>query len=159
MEVGSGAGFPAIPVAIVTRVPVTLIEASGKKARFLARMLDELKLAGEVVTERAEVAARDERLRDAFASGTARAVASAAAVAELLLPFVKPGGIAILQRGALNDRERTALADAALVLGAEPAGEHAVGDGRRIVILAKRLATPPRFPRRSGIPQKRPLCE
>lgn len=158
VDVGSGAGLPAIPLALATGTPVTLVEASVKKARFLESVLATLGLKGEVLAERAEVAARDSRLRDAFASGTIRAVASASAVAELLLPFIRPGGVAILQRGTLDDAERATLADAALVLGAEFESEHAVGDRRCIVILRKKTSTPARFPRRSGIPQKRPLC-
>jgi 16S rRNA (guanine527-N7)-methyltransferase len=158
VDVGSGAGLPAIPIAIATGAPVTLVEATAKKARFLQSALSSLGLAGEVVCERAESVAHDPRLRDAFASGTARAVASVTTVAELLLPFIAPGGVAILQRGALEEAERAALADAALVLGAEVAGEHPAGDRRCIVVLRKLTATPPRFPRRSGIPHKRPLC-
>ena len=158
VDVGSGAGLPAIPIAIATGVPVTLVEASAKKARFLQGALAELGLAGEVVGERAESAGRIPRLRDAFASGTVRAVSAATTVAELLLPFIAPGGVAILQRGAMDERERSALADAALVLGAEVESEHVSGDQRRIVILRKKTATPARFPRRDGIPHKRPLC-
>jgi 16S rRNA (guanine527-N7)-methyltransferase len=158
VDVGSGAGLPAIPVAIATGVPVTLIEATGKKARFLQRMLETFELAGEVVAQRAEVAARDERLRDAFACGTARAVSTAPTVAELLVPFIKPGGVAILQRGTMDARERAALADAALVLAAEVTGEQPLDGDRRIVLLRKTGATPLRFPRRTGIPEKRPLC-
>ena len=158
VDVGSGAGLPAIPLAIATGVPVTLVEASAKKARFLESALSALGLRGEVVTARAEAAAHDSRLRDAFACGTIRAVASASAVAELLLPFIASNGVAILQRGSLDDSERATLADAALVLGAEFESEHAVGDRRCIVLLRKKTPTPARFPRRSGIPQKRPLC-
>jgi 16S rRNA (guanine527-N7)-methyltransferase len=158
VDVGSGAGLPAIPVAIATGVRVTLIEATGKKARFLQRMLETFGLAGEVVAERAEAAARDARLRDAFASGTARAVATAPAIAELLLPFIKPGGVAILQRGRMDARERAALADAALVLAAEVGEEHALAGERRIVLVRKSGPTPLRFPRRTGVPERRPLC-
>jgi 16S rRNA (guanine527-N7)-methyltransferase len=158
VDVGSGAGLPAIPVAIATGVPITLIEATGKKARFLQRMVATFDLAGEVVAERAEVAARIERLRDAFASGTARAVSTAPTVAELLLPFIKPGGVAILQRGTMDARERSALADAALVLAADVDAEHALQDERRIILVRKHGLTPLRFPRRTGIPEKRPLC-
>lgn len=158
VDVGSGAGLPAIPIAIATGAPITLVEATAKKARFLERTLAELELAGEVVGERAESAGRIPRLRDAFASGTARAVSAATTVAELLLPLIAPGGVAILQRGTLDERERSALSDAALVLGAEMESEHIGGDQRRIVILRKKTATPARFPRRNGIPHKRPLC-
>jgi 16S rRNA (guanine527-N7)-methyltransferase len=158
VDVGSGAGLPAIPIALATGATVTLIEATAKKARFLQRMLDAFRLNGEVVAERAEVAARDARLRDAFASGTARAVSTAPTVAELLLPFVKPGGVAILQRGTLDARERTALADASLMLAAEIKEERTLDAGRRIIVLRKTGPTPLRFPRRTGIPEKRPLC-
>ncbi len=158
VDVGSGAGLPAIPVAIATGVPITLIEATGKKARFLQRMLETFELAGEVVSQRAEIAARDDRLRDAFACGTARAVSTAPTVAELLLPFIKPGGVAILQRGTMDARERSGLADAALVLAAEIAEERTLDGDRRIVLIRKIGLTPQRFPRRTGIPEKRPLC-
>ncbi|MEO6835743.1 MAG: 16S rRNA (guanine(527)-N(7))-methyltransferase RsmG [Candidatus Tumulicola sp.] len=158
VDVGSGAGFPAIPVAIATGVPITLIEATQKKARFLERMLETFQLAGEVVAERAEVAGRRERLRDAFACGTVRAVSTAPTVAELVLPFLKPGGVAILQRGTMEARERAALADAAMMLGAEISAEPALEGERRIVLLRKRSLTPMRFPRRTGVPEKRPLC-
>ncbi|MBV8372300.1 MAG: 16S rRNA (guanine(527)-N(7))-methyltransferase RsmG [Candidatus Eremiobacteraeota bacterium] len=158
IDVGSGAGLPGIPVAIATGAPITLIESTAKKARFLQRALAEFALAGEVVAARAEVAARDDRLRDAFASGTARAVSTAPAVAELLLPFIKPGGVAILQRGTMDERERTALADATLVLAGEIAQEVPLAGDRRIILVRKTGATPLRFPRRTGIPEKRPLC-
>ena len=158
VDVGSGAGLPGIPLAVATGAAVTLVEASAKKARFLQSALATLGLDGEVVTERAEAAARDPRLRDSFACGTIRAVASAPAVAELLLPFIAPGGVAILQRGTMDPAERVALADAALVLGAQVECEHPAGDRRCIVLVRKETPTPPRFPRRNGIPQKRPLC-
>ena len=75
VDIGSGGGLPAIPLAIVTGTPVTMIETTLKKARFLERMLDELGLTGAVVAERAEVAGHDARLREGFVTGTARAVA------------------------------------------------------------------------------------
>jgi 16S rRNA (guanine527-N7)-methyltransferase len=158
VDVGSGAGLPAIPVAIATGVPITLIESTWKKARFLRRMLETFELVGEVVAERAEIAAHNERLRDTFTSGTARAVSTAPTVAELLLPFIKPGGIAIVQRAAMDPRERTALADAALMLAAEVDQERTLDGDRRVILVRKTGPTPSRFPRRTGIPEKRPLC-
>jgi 16S rRNA (guanine527-N7)-methyltransferase len=158
VDVGSGAGFPAIPVAIATGVAVTLVESARKKAAFLEHAIATLGIEGRVVAERAETAAREDGLRDAFDCGTARAVSTASTVAELLLPFVRPGGTAILQRGTMDDRERVALSDAALVLGGEVSEERALDGQRRIVIVCKKTLTPPRFPRRNGIPQKRPLC-
>lgn len=157
IDVGSGAGFPAIPIAIATGIQVTLVEANNKKARFLERTIAALGLNAQVVPKRAEVAGRDDTLRDTFSCGTARAVASAPAVAELVLPLIEPDGSAILQRGTLDHCERRALIDAALVLGAEVESEHPLAEGRRILILRKRGPTPPRFPRRAGIPERRPL--
>ena len=158
VDVGSGAGFPAIPLAIATGAPVTMIEATAKKARFLEETLERLGLPGEVLAERAERAAHLERLRERFASGTARAVGSASTVAELLLPFIAVGGAAIVQRGRLEERERVALEDAALMLGARLESEHELGGERRILVVCKESPTASRFPRRIGVPEKRPLC-
>ncbi|MDP9018699.1 MAG: 16S rRNA (guanine(527)-N(7))-methyltransferase RsmG [Candidatus Eremiobacteraeota bacterium] len=158
IDVGSGGGFPAIPVAIATGVEVTMVESIAKKAVFLRAALDELGLPGRVIPERAEICAHDPELRGQFQAGTGRAVSSAPTVAELLLPFLKIGGVAILQRGILEDRERNALADASPMLGGRLAGEHVLDGGRRIVILEKTGETPGRFPRRAGVPEKRPLC-
>lgn len=158
VDLGSGAGLPAIPIAIATAVPVTLIEATSKKARFLTSALEEFDLEGRVIAERAETAAHRSDLRERFASGTARAVSSAPAVAELLLPFVAIGGAAILQRGEMADDERRALEDASLMLGGQIESEEPLAEGRRILVLRKTAATPDRFPRRPGVPEKRPLC-
>jgi 16S rRNA (guanine527-N7)-methyltransferase len=158
VDIGSGGGFPAIPVAIAAGVRVTMIETTLKKAAFLRETLELFGLEGEVIAERVEVAAHDGRLRERFASGTARAVSSAPTVAELLLPLIETGGVAILQRGRDDERERRALEDASLVLGAQLEEDRELGDGRRIVLLRKTAATSLRFPRRTGIPEKRPLC-
>jgi 16S rRNA (guanine527-N7)-methyltransferase len=164
VDVGSGGGFPALPLAIVTGWRVTLVESVAKKARFLEDVAAELGLQAQVVCARAEDAAHDPALREAFASATARAVASAPAVLELTVPFLFPGGVAVVQRGALSLEERSAVGDAALMLGAELTGEVALeraeggSEGRRILLVTKLAPTPPRFPRRSGVPAKRPLC-
>ncbi len=159
VDVGSGAGLPAIPLALVLGVEITMIEATAKKAAFLELALRRLDLRGEVVAERAETAARSERLRDAYPSGTCRAVASGTSTAELLLPFVRPSGLAVLQRGKVSEAERAAIADAALVLGGELEGLVNIPNGERsIVLLRKTTPTPPRFPRRVGVAERRPLC-
>jgi 16S rRNA (guanine527-N7)-methyltransferase len=158
VDVGSGNGLPGIPLALAAGVPVTLIEPIGKRADFLRETVATLGLDATVVAERAEDAARDPALRAGFRSATARAVASAPAVAELTVPFLAIGGRALLQRGSLEPRERDAVADAALVLGAELVEERPVGGERRILVLEKRTPTGPRFPRKNGVPAKRPLC-
>lgn len=158
VDVGSGAGLPAIPVAIASGVHVTMVEATVKKARFLESMLTEFGVSGRVVAERAEIAARNNELRDQFSCATARAVSRAPTVAELLLPFLKPGGVALLQRGAMEPNERNALADASSMLAARVEKTVALDASREIIVVRKMGPTPQRFPRRTGIPEKRPLC-
>jgi 16S rRNA (guanine527-N7)-methyltransferase len=158
IDIGSGGGLPAIPIALVTGVPVTMVETTVKKARFLEEMLAEFGLTVEVIAERAEVAAHEPRLREQFYTGTARAVSSAPTVAELLLPFVTPGGKALLQRGTIDAPEHRALEDAALMLGGAIEEELPLDGDRRIIIVRKTGSTQARFPRRVGIPEKRPLC-
>ncbi|MEO8790272.1 MAG: 16S rRNA (guanine(527)-N(7))-methyltransferase RsmG [Candidatus Tumulicola sp.] len=158
IDVGSGAGFPAIPLAIASGRPITMVETTQKKALFLRRALDELELEGEVVNERAEVAGHVGRLRDRFTTGTARAVGSGPTVMELLLPFVAAGGLALLQRGKLDGTERAAMSDAAPMLAAEVEAELPAGGDRRIILVRKLGTTPQRFPRRAGVPDQRPLC-
>ena len=157
-DVGSGGGLPGIPLALATGARVALIEPIAKKAAFLERALKELGIVGEVVAERAEIAGRDERRRERFASATARAVATAPTVAELTVPFLRVGGRALLQRAAMGTAERRALEDAAPMLGAAVIEERSLGGERRIVVLEKRQPTETRFPRRNGVPEKRPLC-
>jgi len=162
VDVGSGGGFPAIPLVIVTGARATLIESVAKKARFLLEVVRQLGLPVEVRAERAEDAARDPELRERFAAATARAVGSAPTVIELTLPFLAIGGLAVLQRGKLEEPERIAAADAALVLGGEIEAELPVDDPeareRRLLLVRKTVPSGPRFPRRAGVPAKRPLC-
>ncbi|HEY4439823.1 MAG TPA: 16S rRNA (guanine(527)-N(7))-methyltransferase RsmG [Candidatus Elarobacter sp.] len=158
IDVGSGNGVPGIPLALATGAAVTLLEPIKKRAAFLQSALQTLAIVGNVIAERAEDAAREPALRGTFAAATARAVASAPAVAELTVPFLAIGGKALLQRGSLDAGERNAVADAALVLGAELVEERQLDGERRILVLVKRAPTSPRFPRKNGTPAKRPLC-
>jgi 16S rRNA (guanine527-N7)-methyltransferase len=160
IDIGSGGGFPAIPLAIVCGVRVTLVESVEKKARFLREVATELGLNATVLSMRAEEAGRDSRYREHYACATARAVAQASTILELTAPLLAIGGLALLQRGKATERERGALADAALVLGME-IGEEIVLEGyenKRIITAHKRTPTSVRFPRRAGVAQKRPLC-
>jgi len=161
VDVGSGGGFPALPLALACGIDVTLVESVAKKARFLREAAAELGLHCNVRAERAEDAARSPELREQFATATARAVGPATTVLELTVPFLRIGGAAVLQRGRLAAEERAAVNDAALVLGAELEAELSVGapgDERRILIVRKRRATGARFPRRAGMPARKPLC-
>jgi 16S rRNA (guanine527-N7)-methyltransferase len=158
IDLGSGAGLPGVPLAIVTGQPVCLVDSVKKKAVFLARALRELGLAGEAIDRRAESLGSDPAFRERFRCATARAVAAAPTAAELTVPFLAIGGRALLQRGLMDQRERQAVVDAAPMLGAEVVEERLLQGERRILVLLKRTATQARFPRRDGIPEKRPLC-
>ncbi len=160
VDIGSGGGFPAIVLAIATGVRCTLVESLAKKAAFLRDVGRELALDLEVLAKRAEDVARDPAYRGTFATATARAVGPATTVLELTVPFLAVGGRALLQRGQERPGERQALADASLVLGAELEPEliDPGADARRVVIARKIAATGERFPRRAGVPAKRPLC-
>ncbi len=168
IDVGSGGGFPGVPLAIATGFRVTLIESVAKKAAFLTEITRELELDVTVICGRAEDVGRDPAFRARFASATARAVAGVTTVLELTVPLLEIGGVALLQRGKLTPAERIASGDAALVLGAAIESElpmplpreHVAGsrDERRLLVVRKLAITGPRFPRRAGIPAKRPLC-
>lgn len=158
VDVGSGGGLPAIPIAIASGIEVTLVESTTKKAAFLEAALGTLGLKGRVIPQRAELAGRDPDLREAFACATARAVSSAPTVLELTIPFLRVGGVAVLQRGRLDERERNAVVDAAPMLGAQVTREVPLSGERRILLVTKTTPTPQRFPRRTGVPEKRPLC-
>lgn len=158
VDIGSGGGLPAIPLAIVTGIPVTMVETTLKKAKFLDAAIAEFGLRGEVVAERAEVAAHDPRLRERFHTGTARAVSSAPTVAELLLPFVEVGGRLVLQRGAVEERELNALRDASLMLGGRVVAVERSEGEKRVIVVEKVAPTPQKYPRRIGVPEKKPLC-
>jgi 16S rRNA (guanine527-N7)-methyltransferase len=158
VDVGSGGGLPGIPLALATGARVLLVEPTAKKAAFLERALRECGVAGLAVAERAEVVAREAQYREQFAFATARAVSNAPTVAELTVPFLRIGGRALLQRGVMAPRERQALEDAAPMLGAALVEDRELDGEHRILILEKLHPTEQRFPRRNGVPEKRPLC-
>jgi 16S rRNA (guanine527-N7)-methyltransferase len=158
VDVGSGGGLPGIPLGLATGARVLLVEPTAKKAAFLERALRECGLAGEVIAERAEVVARETRFREQFAFATARAVSRASTVAELTVPFLRIGGRALLQRGDEEPMERQALEDAAPMLGAALVDVRQLDGNRRVLVLEKIRPTEQRFPRRNGVPEKRPLC-
>jgi 16S rRNA (guanine527-N7)-methyltransferase len=154
VDVGSGGGSPGIPLALALDLPTTLLEATGTKCRFLERTVSALGAPCRVVHARSEEYARGEG-RDRFPLALARALAPPPVAVELMLPLVAPGGTAILWAGGSADL--AAVSAAAGLLGGALEAEHAVGEGRRLLVLGKHEATPERFPRRPGIARRRPL--
>jgi 16S rRNA (guanine527-N7)-methyltransferase len=164
MDVGSGAGFPGIPLRIAwPGVRLTLLEATGKKARFLQLVVDELGLAGVgVVNARAEEAGHDAALREAFDVVTARAVAPLPALAEVTLPFARIGGCAALVKGSRLPQELRDAAGAISRCGGGradilPLAQFGEGPAPRLLMVPKTRRTPADLPRAPGVPASRPL--
>ena len=164
VDVGSGGGFPGLPLKIAfPRLHVTLVESVNKKADFLRETVAQLGLADvEVVPERAEIAAREERHRDAYDWATARALGTLPVVVELVAPFLAPGGLLVAQRSGNLDADLVHAAPAfkALRLWARtPIYLDLPGlEGHGLVVGEKYAPSPEAYPRRPGMPRKRPLA-
>ncbi|MBI4571646.1 MAG: 16S rRNA (guanine(527)-N(7))-methyltransferase RsmG [Chloroflexi bacterium] len=162
IDVGSGTGVPGIPLKIIEpSIQLTLIEAKQRKVEFLQALLPELGMSDVVVlNRRAEESARDPRHREQYDVAVAKALAPLRTLLELTLPFVRMGGIVIAPKGKETDAE---VKDAGIALetlkgilrGVEPLllSEPL----QHVVVVDKVLPTPERFPRRPGMPAKRPL--
>ena len=163
LDIGSGAGFPGLPLRIAwPGLRLTLLEANAKRCAFLRDLVGELGLVDvEVVKGRAEVAGRDPGHRGAYDLVVARAVAPLSVLVEYALPLLREGGYLAASKGSAAAREVEGAAAALDELGGavvesvpfQPPG----GVRQTIVIVRKVGQTPERYPRRVGIPSKRPL--
>jgi len=155
VDIGSGGGLPAIPLALrLARVRFTLVEADKRKAAFLQHVAGTLGLLNvTVAVNRAEVLAHQPAYRERFDRATARAAARPAVLLELALPFIRVGGLLIDEVGTVD---LLALAAPSRVLGGGAPSLHPVTGGS-ILLVAKEAPTPAEYPRRPGIPQRRPL--
>jgi len=163
LDVGSGAGFPGLPLAIMRpRVAVTLLEATGKKVAFLRRVADDLALDNVTALNfRAEEAAHHPTLRGHIDIVLARAVARLPVLLEYCLPFVRPGGFVLaLKRGDIA-AELAEGARAALILGGTLGTVAPVPvpglESHLLVRIDKTGETLDRYPRYPGVPAKNPL--
>jgi len=161
VDVGSGAGLPGISLKIARpELEVTLIEADQAKAAFLVHACAVLRLDGvQVVARRAEDGGHDPALREKFDVAVARALAPLPVLVELCLPFVRVGGRLLAQK--TTDEDPSAAASAIDLLGgnlsevlAAPSEARATGT---VVVIDKVRATPAQYPRRSGVPARKPL--
>ncbi len=164
IDVGTGAGFPGLPLKIVfDQIKLVLLESVAKKTAFLHYLVKQLKLEGvEIVTGRAEEIAHQPQYREQFSLVLSRAVANLPTLAELTLPFCKLNGQVILHKKGEISQEVSSAAKAINILGGnlrevkklDLAG---LNDQRYLIIIDKTQPTPLNYPRRPGIPAKRPI--
>ena len=162
VEIGSGGGFPSIPLKLIRDdLQFTLVESTGKKCEYLKAVVDKLNLSCvQVVNARAEELGKDKKYREKFDVCTARAVARLNTLAEYCLPFVKVGGRFIAYKG--NCVEELEEAKKAIeILGGEiettEKYELPNGESRTLVIIKKVKHTPEKYPRGQGKERKCPL--
>lgn len=164
VDVGTGAGFPGIPLKIVCpHISLTLVEATRKKVAFLEHLIGRLGLEDvRVIHARAEELGQQRAHRERYDWAMARAVAEMPTLVEYLLPLVRVGGAVLAQKGESGPAEVHAAEEAIRILGGEvrrlmPVHLHGIAETRYLVIVDKVAATPEKYPRRPGIPSKRPL--
>jgi len=164
IDVGSGAGFPGLPLKIVRpNLRVTLLEATGKKTDFLRHIIERLELADVMVVHaRAEEIGHDPQHREAYDWVVARAVAAMPTLAEYLLPLCRLGGRCLAQKGEEAAGEVSQAQAAIQFLGGRlnrliPVELPGLAETRYLAVLDKVACTPEQFPRRPGLPTKRPL--
>lgn len=164
LDVGTGAGFPGIPIKIcMPELKVTLVESQEKKVRFLKEVITALGLKNiEAIHARAEDLGRKVNYRESYERLIARAVAGLGVLAEYCLPLVKVDGIFMAMKGPKLDEEITMAAKAIKILGGDL--EQVVkwklpiiGDMRNIVLIKKVAKTPRQYPRHHSVLKKKPL--
>jgi 16S rRNA (guanine527-N7)-methyltransferase len=165
IDVGSGAGFPGLPLKIVyPSLHLTLLEATGKKTTFLRHIVDTLELREvTIIHARAEQLGHDPAHRERYDWAVARAVAAMPTLAEYLLPLCRLGGHCLAQKGEDAAAEVSTAEAAIQFLGGRlnhlaPIELPGLAETRHLVIIDKVARTPDRHPRRPGVPAKRPLC-
>ena len=164
MDVGTGAGFPGLPLKIMRpALQMALLDSSQKKVAFLQHMVQCLGLPGvEPLWARAEEAGQDAHHRERYDVVLARAVADLAELAEYCLPLCRKGGRVIAQKGAHIEQELEAAAPAIHLLGGQLCQAKTIRlpglkEPRSLVLIEKVAPTPAKYPRRPGLPHKRPL--
>jgi 16S rRNA (guanine527-N7)-methyltransferase len=163
IDIGSGAGLPGVPLKIAyPELDVTLLESAGKKCRFLELVRDELRLDGlHVVGARAEEAGREDRHRGAYDLALARAVAPLSVLLEYALPLLKVGGHLAGTKGSALTHELVEAELGFRVLGGELVLTRAFqlpdGLSQTVFVVRKTGETPDAYPRRPGMPGKRPI--
>lgn len=164
VDVGTGAGFPGIPLKIYRPdIKVTLVDSLNKRINFLDNVISGLKLENiNTVHSRVEDFGKDTRYREKFDYVTARAVANLAVLSEYLIPIAKIGGKCICMKGSNIDEEIENAERAIDILGGKISkvdNFELPSDGivRNVVVVEKIKVTPKKYPRKSGVPTREPL--
>ncbi len=164
IDIGTGAGFPGIPIKIYRNdLPLTLLDAQEKRVKFLREVVEELGLKGaECIHGRAEDLAREEKYRERFQIAVSRAVAALPVLAEYALPFVKVGGCFLAMKGLRGKEEAKEGAKAIKTLGGyidtiREVKLFNLEDKRFIIKITKEKETPKKYPRKAGLPNKKPI--
>jgi len=165
IDIGTGAGFPGIPLKIVLpRLQLTLVESVGKKVEFCRHIVEKLGLDDVTCLQaRAEELGLAREHREKYDWAVARAVANLPVLAEYLLPLVRVGGGMLAQKGETGPAEAHKADHAIHVLGGRikqliPVLLPGVTEERFLIVVDKVSATPPGYPRRVGLPAKRPIA-
>ena len=164
IDVGTGAGFPGLPLKLLREdIELTLLDSLNKRLNFLQTVVEKNALSKVLlVHSRAEDGARKKELRERFDVAVSRAVARLNVLCELCLPYVKPGGYFVALKGAQYEQETAEAQNALKVLGAEIESVRKISlpgleDVRAVLYIKKTKGTSSTYPRRPGTPEKKPL--
>ena len=161
-DVGSGAGFPSIPLKILyPHLEVTIVDSLNKRIKFLNLLQEELRLTNcNFIHARAEEVGQDKNFRESFEIVTARAVARLNVLVELCLPLVKKGGYFLSLKAQKAEEETNEAINAIKLLGGKLEQDiefDLEGEERHILEIRKTKETPNKYPRKAGLPNKKPL--
>ena len=164
IDVGAGAGFPGIPIKIICpSIRLSLLEARKKKSIFLKKVTEEMNFQqAKILNGRAEAFGKSADHRERYDVAISRAVAHLNVLSEYCLPLVKVGGLFIAQKGRSYKQETKKSLKTVQVLGGELIGAENVripfiNQERYLLVIKKIKDTPSKYPRKEGLPQKRPL--
>lgn len=164
IDVGTGAGFPGIPLKIIREdINVTLLDSLNKRINFLNEVIESLELKDiDTVHSRVEEFAKNKKHRESFDVVTSRAVANLTTLSEYMLPLAKVGGTSICMKGSEVDEEIEESKKAINILGGKIYKVDSfclsnTSNKRNIVIISKVKGTPAKYPRKPGTPAKEPL--